>query len=329
VIASVLSGPTPSIRQHRAEAPPFLDRLIARCLEKRPEDRWPSALDLAKELEWIADKPDSAARTLARPAAPAAPRLGIEYFRSADGAVIAAARGGTGPPLFIVPWMAGTIEGSWDGLATAFPSHEIITYDRRGSGLSSRGLSIEDADTYLRDTEAVVEGFGLSRFAVLGTLLGTVEAAWLAARYGDRIGRLVLRAPVMGMADWAQIPAVRAALAALEQDWEFFIEAFSQLVVGWGNPNGLVLASRFRQATTRDELRALLYAYTRLDLMPSFTAIQAPTLIEHNPAHFFPPTYSRSIASMIPNCRMVIYQGPKDQFITELSTAREFFAAGR
>jgi hypothetical protein len=32
---------------------------------------------------------------------------------------------------------------------------------------------------------------------------------------------------------------------------------------------------------------------------------------------------------MIPNCRMVIYQGPKDQFITELSTAREFLTAGR
>jgi pimeloyl-ACP methyl ester carboxylesterase len=190
-------------------------------------------------------------------------------------------------------------------------------------------LPVEDAETYLRDTEAVVAGFGLSSFDVLGTLLGTIEAAWLAARYPDRVGRLVLRAPVMGLADWAQIPVVRGALAALEQDWEFFTEAFSQLVVGWGNPSGRVLASVFRQATTRDELRALLYAYTRLDLMPSFAAIQAQTLLEHNPSHFLPPTYSRSIASMIPNCRMVIYQGPKDQFITELSTAREFLTAGR
>jgi pimeloyl-ACP methyl ester carboxylesterase len=225
--------------------------------------------------------------------------------------------------------MAGTIEASWEPLAAAFPTHQIITCDRRGSRLSARGCPVEDAETFLRDTEAVVDGFALSSFDVLGTLLGTIEAAWLAARYGDRVGRLVLRAPVMGLADWAQIPVVRAALAALEHDWEFFVEAFSQLVVGWGNPNGRVLASRFRQATTRDELRALLYAYTRLDLMPSFTAIQAQTLVEHNPSHFLPPTYSRSIASMIPNCRMVIYQGPKDQFITELSTAREFFSDGR
>lgn len=63
--------------------------------------------------------------------------------------------------------------------------------------------------------------------------------------------------------------------------------------------------------------------------MPSFAAIQAQTLLEHNPSHFLPPTYSRSIASIIPNCRMVIYHGPKDQFITELSTAREFLTAGR
>ena len=189
------------------------------------------------------------------PPVPAESRLRIEYLRSADGAVIAAARGGTGPPLFVVPWMAGTIEGSWEGLASEFPSREIITYDRRGSGLSARGFPIEDAETYLRDAEAVVEGLGLRRFDVLGTLLGTVEAAWLAARYCDRVGRLVLRAPVMGMADWAQIPAVRAALAALDHDWDFFTEAFSQLVVGWGNPNGRTLASVYRQVTTRDELR--------------------------------------------------------------------------
>jgi pimeloyl-ACP methyl ester carboxylesterase/predicted Ser/Thr protein kinase len=329
VIAAVLAGPTPSILQHRAEAPPFLDRVIARCLEKRAEDRWPSALDLAKELEWIADKPDSAPPTPARRAAPAVSRLAIEYFRSADGAVIAAARGGTGPPLFVVPSMAGTIEAYWEAFAAAFPSHQIITFDRRGSGVSARGFPSEDAETYLRDTEAVVDGFALSSFDVLGTLLGTVEAAWLAARYRDRVGRLVLRAPVMGLADWAQIPVVRAVLAALEHDWEFFIEAFSQLVVGWGNPKGRALASLFRQSTTRDELRALLYAYTRLDLMPLFTAIRAPTLVEHNPAHFFPPTYSRSIASIIPNCRMVIYHGPKDQFVTDFSMAREFFSAGR
>ena len=328
LIAAVLSGPTPSILQHRAEAPPFLDRLIARCLEKRPQDRWPTALDVAKELEWIADKPDSAAPSASH-AASSASRLGIEYFRSADGAEIAAARGGTGPALFIAPWMAGTIEGSWEVLAAAFPSHQIITYDRRGSGLSARGFPVDDAETYLKDTEVVVDGFGLTSFDVAGTLLGTIEAAWLAARYRDRVGRLVLRAPVMGLADWAQIPVVRGALAALEHDWEFFTEAFSQLVVGWGNPNGRGLAKVYRQVTTRDELRALLYAYTRLDLMSSFTAIQAQTLVEHNPAHFFPPTYSRSIASMIPNCRMVIYHGPKDRFITDLSTARDFLSAAR
>lgn len=62
--------------------------------------------------------------------------------------------------------------------------------------------------------------------------------------------------------------------------------------------------------------------------MPSFTAIRAQTLVEHHPAHFFPPSYSRSIASMIPNCRMAVYHGPKDQFITDLSLAQEFLSGG-
>jgi pimeloyl-ACP methyl ester carboxylesterase/predicted Ser/Thr protein kinase len=328
LIAAILSGPTPSVLQHRPEAPPFLDRLIARSLEKLPDGRWQSALELARELQWLAGKPDAVPPTPARHAASTQSRVGIEYFRSADGAVIAAARGGTGPPLFVVPAMVDTIETCWDAYAAALPSHQIVTYDRRGSGLSERGSLVENPETFLEDASAVVDGFGLGAFDVLGTLLGTIEAAWLAARHRERVGRLALRSPALGLADWAQIPVVRAALAALEHDWEFFTEAFSQLVVGWGNPNGRLLAGRFRQVTTREELRALLYAYTRFDLVPSFGAIQARTLGEHHPTYFFPPTYSRSIASMIPNCRMVIYDGPKGDFMTDLSLAREFLSPG-
>ena len=88
----------------------------------------------------------------------------------------------------------------------------------------------------------MIDGFELEEFDLLGALLGTIEAAWLATRNADCVGRVVLRSPAMGLADWASIPAVRAALAALEHDWEYFTESFSQLVVGWGNPGGTALA---------------------------------------------------------------------------------------
>ena len=37
----------------RPGIPPALDRVIAACLEKNPEDRWQSVRDMARELKWL------------------------------------------------------------------------------------------------------------------------------------------------------------------------------------------------------------------------------------------------------------------------------------
>ena len=36
-------------------APPVLDRVVATCLAKDPDERWQSAGDLARELKWITE----------------------------------------------------------------------------------------------------------------------------------------------------------------------------------------------------------------------------------------------------------------------------------
>src|SRR5579864_270816 len=54
VIPAIMERPAPSIGE---VAPPSLDRVLKRCLEKDPENRWQSARDLKNELEWIAQTP--------------------------------------------------------------------------------------------------------------------------------------------------------------------------------------------------------------------------------------------------------------------------------
>jgi serine/threonine protein kinase len=54
VIAAIMERPAPSIG---AVAPAALDRVLQRCLEKDPENRWQNARDLKNELEWIAQAP--------------------------------------------------------------------------------------------------------------------------------------------------------------------------------------------------------------------------------------------------------------------------------
>jgi serine/threonine protein kinase/Tol biopolymer transport system component len=54
VIAAIMERPAPSIAE---VAPAALDRLLKRCLEKDPDNRWQTARDLKAELDWIANAP--------------------------------------------------------------------------------------------------------------------------------------------------------------------------------------------------------------------------------------------------------------------------------
>jgi eukaryotic-like serine/threonine-protein kinase len=51
VIAAVMEQPAPPLGR---AAPASLDRVVKRCLEKDPDDRWQTARDLQAELVWIA-----------------------------------------------------------------------------------------------------------------------------------------------------------------------------------------------------------------------------------------------------------------------------------
>src|SRR5215470_13178971 len=51
VIAAIMERSAPSVADI---APPALDRLLKTCLEKDPDQRWQTARDLKRELEWIA-----------------------------------------------------------------------------------------------------------------------------------------------------------------------------------------------------------------------------------------------------------------------------------
>ena len=158
----------------------------------------------------------------------------VRYFQSADGATIAAARGGTGTPVLLSPAFGTSIETDWATYSEAFGDHDLITWDRRGWGLSERGSPCLDPESYLLDAEAVADGFGLDSFAVVGTLMGTIEATSLASRNSERVTRLVLRSPVTGLADWASIPGVSAARVEVPRsDGRFGLCGVGGLVVEW------------------------------------------------------------------------------------------------
>jgi len=72
LIASILNEQPPAVSEARAGAglPPALDHLVERCIAKDPDDRWQTARDLERELEWVASSGSSLTRTWGRPSSP-------------------------------------------------------------------------------------------------------------------------------------------------------------------------------------------------------------------------------------------------------------------
>jgi Tol biopolymer transport system component/predicted Ser/Thr protein kinase len=57
VIAAVLAADPPPLTRGQADLPRELERIVARCLAKDPEERWQNAGDLATALGWLAEAP--------------------------------------------------------------------------------------------------------------------------------------------------------------------------------------------------------------------------------------------------------------------------------
>jgi eukaryotic-like serine/threonine-protein kinase len=89
VIAAILERPAPSVAE---VAPAALDRVLKRCLEKDPENRWQTARDLRAELEWISSAPEPGSAVLGAP--DNRPRFGtLPWIAAGVFALIAAAAG--------------------------------------------------------------------------------------------------------------------------------------------------------------------------------------------------------------------------------------------
>jgi non-heme chloroperoxidase len=106
---------------------------------------------------------------------------------------------GTGSPVVLVPGYALTGH-SWEKqeMALLAAGHRVISYDRRGSGASSRPSTGYDFDTLAADLHALLSTLDLSAVVLAGFAMGTGEVArYLAVHGSGRVTAAVLVAPLL------------------------------------------------------------------------------------------------------------------------------------
>lgn len=105
---------------------------------------------------------------------------------------------GAGPPVVMVHGYLG--DGCcWEKQETALlaAGYRVITYDRRGSGSSSRPSAGYDYGTLAADLGALLDRLNLRGVTLAGFAMGTGEVVrYLAVRGSDRVSRIALLAPL-------------------------------------------------------------------------------------------------------------------------------------
>lgn len=258
------------------------------------------------------------------------------FCRLANGSQVAYATLGTGRPLVMVPGWLCHLEQSWSHHAAASArarfaaSHQFVWYDRLGCGLSDRDgfeLSIENDVAQLA---AVLDAAGIGRANLIGYSFGAPPAALFAARYPERVDRLVFYS---GFArGTAMMPA--ESLAAIQQliraDWVMASQLLATRLLPNASSKDLRWFSRFQQVAATPEMAAELLGHTwALDVRDVLPEIRAATLVAHNrDDQTIPATAGEEIAALVPGAALHLFEGNEhDPFIRDSGSVVEAILA--
>jgi len=251
------------------------------------------------------------------------------YAKSGD-LHIAYIVGGEDQPLDLVwvpPWVS-QVEYLWSEpslervMARLTRFARVITFDRRGSGLSDPFEGAPTLEEQMDDALAVMDAVGSERAAVAGTLEGGPMAAMFAATHPDRVSALVMYA-TFARATWA--PGYEWAWPAEERD-----ARMAELIERWGE--GLVAGSvapsqmadpGFREWAGRLErlaaspgtIKRIFDLIGKFDVRDVLPSIRVPTLVLHRRGDtFIKYEHSEFIASQIPDARLVELEGSDNMY---------------
>lgn len=205
----------------------------------------------------------------------------------------------------------GTDLRLWDQILPLLPTGlRIIRFDKRGHGLSDCPPAPYAMEHLVSDTEALLDGLGISDCVFVGLSIGGMIGQGLAARRPDLIRAQVLSNTAAKMGDaamWqARIEAIHAG----------GIEALADAVMErWFSPAFLTRPelSVWRNMLTRTPVEGYIgccHAIAGADLTESTKALTLPTLaIAGSDDGASPPDLVQGTANMIAGSRFTVIEG--------------------
>jgi pimeloyl-ACP methyl ester carboxylesterase/DNA-binding CsgD family transcriptional regulator len=242
----------------------------------------------------------------------------IRFLHFADRRVAYAVTG-DGPPLVApawwvshleLDWADSTFRGLWESIGAGYT---VVRYDRIGVGMSDRDLRAEDLalDAEVGLLGAVLDELALEKAVLLGGSSGGCAAVAFAARFPERVDRLLLYG---AYADGSSItsPEVRAAIVAtVRSHWGLGSRLLADVFLGDADSAQQErLARHQRAAASPATAAALLELVYRNDVRAELGQIRAPTTVVHRRGdRAIPYHLGRELAAGIPKATLIPLTG--------------------
>lgn len=247
------------------------------------------------------------------------PHQAIRFARADDGISIAWASVGSpdNPPLLKAANWLSHLELDWEAPIWSPLFHELarsfhlVRYDERGCGLSDWDAPEISFEHFVTDLKLVADAAGLDRFPLLGISQGAAVSIEFAARYPERVTRLVLFGGyAAGWRHTASPEEVRereALMVLTETGWgrpnPSYRHLFSQTFMPSATPAELAWFDEFqRQTTSPANAVRFLQSFSDIDVRDRLKDVRAPTLVVHSREDLrIPAATGRALATGIPN----------------------------
>jgi class 3 adenylate cyclase len=192
----------------------------------------------------------------------------------------------------------------------------VITFDKRGTGLSDRTLGFGSAEERMDDIRAVMDAAGSERAALVGISEGGPLSVLFAATYPQRVSALVL---------WGTFGRTRNDvdydIGMPDDEIDLFISGLRDT---WGKGHALrmflrapedaetdrLLARWERNASTPSGVVEIMRSNVQIDVRSALSALSAPTLVIHREGDpVIPVRQSRYLAEHITGARFAVLPG--------------------
>jgi pimeloyl-ACP methyl ester carboxylesterase len=251
----------------------------------------------------------------------------VRYCTAPDGARLAYAKVGSGPPLMRAGHYMSHLEYDWElsiyrhYLLQLAKSFSLVRYDARGNGLSDWDVGEISLDAWVSDMETVADAAGLGRFALLGLSQSCAVSIAYAVRHPERVSHLILyggyaagvnRRPNTTAADRERWTAIKTLM---KLEWGSDDPTFRQIFTSRLMPTATrEQADEFNEAQRLSASPdcAIRYVETthEFDVRPLLRQVRTPTLVMHVRDDIQNPiSLGRELAAGIPNARFVALSG--------------------